>query len=137
MRAVGPVAFGAVLAFVFAASQAQAQQQIPQPLPAGGNQGQQQTQQHQQIAITHWPTTAGQYHVYMTWMIKEMGKLVGAAHSPVTQGDINKVTLRLKDCEASVAADGIVTHNEFRMCERVFNQVTREIKLQYLASGAR
>lgn len=107
---------GAVLALVLSGSQAEAQQQAPQPVP-----------EQTAVAITSWPTTAARYHVYVTWMIKEMSKLLGVPQAHVTQGDINKVALRVKDCEASVAADGIVTRNEFRMCERVWDQAFSEL----------
>jgi hypothetical protein len=110
---------------VFVALSADAQQ-APQPLPQPQPLPNATGQQHQ-APILHFPITAARYHTYIGGVLSNFQRLVGS-HG-VTQGDLNKVSLRVKDCASTAEADGWVTANEFQHCSDVLDTAVEEVIL--------
>jgi hypothetical protein len=116
----------ATASIILVAISANAQQQ-PQPLP-------QQTDATEAAPkgppVFHtFPVTAARYHTWLNWILSYAQKANGKG--PVTQGDVNKINLRMRDCATRVEADGYVTQSEYESCIHVFDRTMNEIILDH------
>ena len=87
-------------------------QQRPQPINPSDSSA--ATTHHHNLTPLRFPATAARYEQYVTFMMDTIRKLVGKGG--VTQGDVNKFVLAVKDCASNAEADGVVTEWESRRC---------------------
>jgi hypothetical protein len=104
-----------------------AAQQMPQPLPTNGTGGTHHVTVHQDISPLRFPATAARYEVFVSFMLDGIRKM-STSRGVVTQGDINKMVLQLKECAARVEANGTVTSAENASCIGILRTSLREIR---------
>ncbi len=92
-------------------------QQRPQPINPSDASSSSATGHHHNLTPLRFPATAARYEQYITFMLDTIRKLVGKGG--VTQGDVNKFVLAVKDCASNAEADGVVTEWESRHCGEV------------------
>ena len=88
-------------------------QQRPQPINPSDSSAS-ASGHHHNLTPLRFPATAARYDQYIAFMLDTIRKLVGKGG--VTQGDVNKFVLAVKDCASNVEADGVVTEWESRRC---------------------
>jgi len=83
-----------------------------------------------------FPATAARYEIYVHFLLDTIRKAAG--HRGITQGDVNKAVLTLKDCTSKIEADGYVTQGENQYCMGVFSSTMHELATPYIlqAEGA-
>jgi hypothetical protein len=132
----GPLLLALVMVTVGAVASAQNR---PQPIPSGDDGNAQAASstsatRPSHLPPMHYPATAWRYHKHVEFMLGLLQKAVGRAH--VTQGDVNKVVLVLKDCAAHAEADGYVTREEGQHCQTVVYEKLHELATPYLIQYA-
>jgi hypothetical protein len=80
-----------------------------------------------------YPMPAARYEITVSKSLQALR----AMHpmGPITQGDINKALLLVRDCAMRVEADGIVTMGEMRMCNNMFADLKRQVSTQAMANS--
>ncbi len=80
-----------------------------------------------------YPVSAARYEQFVSARLTMLrnARPIG----PLSQGDINKVILLVRDCAMRVEADGVVTHNEMRQCNAIINTFTKERVREIKASS--
>jgi hypothetical protein len=113
--------------------EAHAQQAMPQPLPqTGGTTTTTHVRHHYPPLV--FPATAARYDVYASFMVDLIRKQAG--HGPITQGDVNKAVLVMKDCTSKIEAKGYVTQADATACNQVLSQTLHEIATPYVMQYA-
>ena len=129
-RGILSAAFAALLIGV--ATQANAQQRpqpVPTPQPAPTDGTTTAAGRHHYPPL-RFPATAARYEIYVHFLLDTIRKAAG--HRGITQGDVNKAVLTLKDCTSKIEADGYVTQNENQYCMNVFSSTLHELATPYL-----
>ena len=122
-KLLGVLLSGVVLTFVSGAS-AQQKWTIPGPQNTHAH-----TQQHAQV---HFPIPAA---VYEAKISKALEKLRTARPiGPITQGDVNKVILLIRECASRVEADGYVTAAEMTSCNNVVARYKQTRAVEVMAT---
>lgn len=122
-KLLGVLLAGVVLTSVDGAS-AQQKWTIPGP---------QNTHAHTQHAQVHFPIPASVYELKISKALEKLraSRPVG----PITQGDLNKVILLLRECASRVEADGYVTVAEMTSCNHVVYQYKQERLVEVMATS--
>ena len=81
-----------------------------------------------------FPATAARYDVYASFMVDLIRKQAG--HGPITQGDVNKAVLAMKDCTSKIEAKGYVTQADATACNQVLSRTLHEIATPYVMQYA-
>ena len=106
-------------------------QPMPQPRPVHDN-----PNMHK-MPLLRFPVSAAEYHQYVLWQL-DLAKIIaqrGVGGHPVSAGDINKLTLHIKDCETRVASDGWVSEAEHTMCQNETTALIHELAVPYIVKS--
>ena len=117
--ALASLALGAAFTLAPSASAQQATSNLQRQMDAARKQ---QAQSH--AAVHAFPIPASYYHAKMAKALERLRTMT--LRGPITAADVNKAILRMKECEAAVTADGVVTAAEMRYCNNVMTQMRRE-----------
>jgi hypothetical protein len=109
------------------------QRPAPLPVPIPSNTGT-ASGHHGRLPVLRYPVSAAQYDQYSQFYIGLLRKAVG--RQGITQGDVDKAILAIKDCAGRIEADGVVTRSESQYCRRVLREKIHELATPYLMKYA-
>jgi len=108
---------------------------VASPIASAQQQQQQHAQQHHPNAnIVRFPMPAASYHLRIDRMLTMLRK--ARPVGPVSQGDLNKAILIIKDCAMRAEADGIVTQAEATGCRAQLTEFKRERFREIMATSS-